>query len=760
MPTPYDHGALLDVRDEQWRLARAQRFDRCTILTLDGRDRSNSGARLRVIDPFDRPRPVTGPKLRKRSRRAMIACAVAAIAAARPALGLWTAAAASIDLLPYQLEPALAVIRGATRLLLADAVGLGKTIQAGLILSELRERGWVDHALIVCPAGVRHVWARELSQRFQIPARVLDQGAIAERVAELPPGVSPWSGHGVAIASIDFVKRPEVLSAIEREPIDLLIADEAHHLSPGTDRGAAVSRLASRSPWCVFVSATPHSGDRAAFDYLTAMGAATDPIAIFRRRRTDAGLDEARRTHLLAVRPSAAEGALLSAIDRYAKAVWAARGKENPAVRLVAMTMARRAASSPAAILRTLTRRRALLSAEAVDAVQPALPWEETDAADDLDTDDTLGVAGLADAREEQGALDGLIALARQCAASTKIARLCRLLDRAGEPAVVFTEYRDTLESLAPALSPSCRVSSIHGGLPTDARRAIVDAFNAGGADVLIATDAAGEGLNLHHRCRLVIDVELPWNPLRLEQRVGRVDRIGQQRTVHAIRLFHPGTIESEVLEHLRLRRQRAEDALDRPLNDSAVARAIFEGAAVDATPALVRCHSIDAREEARRCEAQRRFLPVDAVRSWSAPRRGAPPLTALYRRARFNEDGGCIGEQLHALRVAIGRRPTSRKEWRCLIDRIESLDGGWSDDPPAAREVLAGRIESIRQQLRRANPVRYQRSLFDRRPDAGAIERQAVVERLDQALARIVVRVNGDRTRTELVALWPERRR
>ena len=160
---------------------------------------------------------------------------------------------------------------------------------------------------------------------------MLDQAAIADRVATLPPGVSPWSGHAVAIASIDFVKREEVLAAIDNEPLDLVIADEAHHLSPGTDRGAAISRIASRTPWCVLVSATPHSGDRAAFDYLTSLGEAGDSIAIFRRQRSDVGLGvtaaRARRE------ADAEEAALLSAIERYARAIWTrADAKTTPSV--------------------------------------------------------------------------------------------------------------------------------------------------------------------------------------------------------------------------------------------------------------------------------------------------------------------------------------------------------------------------------------------------------------------------------------------
>ena len=276
-----------------------------------------------MIEPFDRPRPSRTASCGAGPGTRCLRSALAAIVGARGRSRLWTAAAASIDLWPYQLEPALAVIGGATRLLLADAVGLGKTIQAGLILAELRERGWVERALIVCPAGLRDTWARELRERFGIAATVLDQASIAERIASLPPGVSPWSGHAVAIASIDFVKRAEVLAAIDDEPIDLVIADEAHHLSPGTDRGAAVSRLASRAPWCVLVSATPHSGDRAAFDYLTSLGETGDPIAIFRRRRRDVGLAMSRRSHVLGVTPTDAEAALLAAIERYARAIWA-----------------------------------------------------------------------------------------------------------------------------------------------------------------------------------------------------------------------------------------------------------------------------------------------------------------------------------------------------------------------------------------------------------------------------------------------------
>src|SRR5262249_5327327 len=142
----------------------------------------------------------------------------------------------------------------------------------------------------------------------------------------------------------------------------------------------------------------------------------------------------------------------------------------------------------------------------------------------------------LADASHERELLRELAAAARLAARhETKIAAIVRLLDRVQEPVVVFTEYRDTLRHLQRAIGRPAAV--LHGGLAREERAAALDEFVSGRCSILLATDAAGEGLNLHQTCRLVVNLELPWNPMRLEQRIGRVDRIGQRRTVHAIHL-------------------------------------------------------------------------------------------------------------------------------------------------------------------------------------------------------------------------------
>jgi len=760
VPSRYEAGARLEVRGETWTLTRAQHFDHCALLTLEGRDRANAGDRLRVVEPFDRPRPVSSRKLSRRPRRAVLVSALAAITGARGRSRVWTAAAASIEIWPYQLEPALAVIGGATRLLLADEVGLGKTIQAGLILSELIERGWIEHALIVCPAGLRDTWARELRDRFGIAATVLDQPSIADRIASLPPGISPWSGHAVAIASIDFVKRDEVLAAIDAEPLDLVIADEAHHLAPGTDRGAAVSRIASRAPWCVMVSATPHSGDRAAFDYLTSLGSTGEPMTIFRRRRSEVGVATSRRLHVLGVKPTAAEASLLAGIDAYSRAIWSSRGREDRAVRLIAITMARRAASSKAAIERTLTRRLALLSDTTPEPLQASLPWEDVDRSDDLEPDPMLSARGLESVDEERTTLEELIALAGRCAAGSKIGRLRRLLNVSREPAVVFTEFRDTLDAVVAALSTSPRrVGFIHGGLSADHRREAVDAFNGGPIAVLVATDAAGEGLNLHHRCRLVIDFELPWNPLRLEQRIGRVDRLGQQRTVHGIRLFHPDTIEGEVLEHLRSRHLRA---------DRDIAAAVFDGATLHPDEPDIRSVAVGtAKDEACRLAIARRLREhaEPCWRAWTARRgRRRSSLIALHRVTAVNEAGYLVGEELQASRVQLHAAPEHGRRWRQMIAGLDLIRASAPLDASAECSALVRRIGTIRARLKRERSTRYQRSLFDGRADADAAARRAVADRLDAALDRALRSVTSPvsvvASHSELIAAWPERRR
>jgi hypothetical protein len=245
------------------------------------------------------------------------------------------------------------------------------------------------------------------------------------------------------------------------------------------------------------------------------------------------------------VRIAAAEARLQRLLERYTQDLW--REAPGPEGRLLATVLRKRALSSPAAVLRSLERRARLLQSGDTGAVQLSLFDDEHVAGDEEPS--ALGVPGLADGPREQRRLDALIEAARRAAPMDSKRRfLARLVRRMrGESILVFTEFRDTLADLT---SDHPNAMQLHGGLGPAERTAVQERFNRDGG-LLFATDAAAEGLNLHRRCRCVVNFELPWNPARLEQRLGRVDRIGQQRVVHASTLVARDTAEDLVIANL-----------------------------------------------------------------------------------------------------------------------------------------------------------------------------------------------------------------
>ena len=241
-------------------------------------------------------------------------------------------------------------------------------------------------------------------------------------------------------------------------------------------------------------------------------------------------------------------------LRQYATAVWRERGARSAAACLAMTVLLKRAASSAWALRCSLEHRLALLGGGDVQPAQPVLPFGDPGGADSADADVSPALAepGLDERGRELEWLGRLAEMASAAASGeTKLTRLLTLLRRAGEPAIVFTEYRDTLDAAVRALAGLAPLAVLHGGLSRAERRDVERAFGVGAVRVLIATDAASEGLNLHARCRLVVNLELPWNPVRLEQRIGRVDRIGQRRRVHAVHLVGRDTAESYVLGRL-----------------------------------------------------------------------------------------------------------------------------------------------------------------------------------------------------------------
>src|SRR5436190_246298 len=151
------------------------------------------------------------------------------------------------------------------RFLIADAVGLGKTVQAGLMIAEVLLRQGDARAIVICPAGLREQWRDELQNRFRLSADILDAAGVARATATLPVGFNPWAAASLVITSIDYVKRPEVMRCLETLIWDLVIFDEAHALAGRSDRAMAATVLGGRARVLVMLTATPHSGDAEAF---------------------------------------------------------------------------------------------------------------------------------------------------------------------------------------------------------------------------------------------------------------------------------------------------------------------------------------------------------------------------------------------------------------------------------------------------------------------------------------------------------------
>ena len=555
--------AIVRLRRARWRLVSVQPYDDCSLVTLRGLSPPHAGVDRRVLLPFDRLEPVarTERPLNVGARRWRRFCS-AALAADMPPAALRAAAGARIDLYPHQLAPALAVVRGlGCRVLLADAVGLGKTIQAGLIVSELRARGAADRVLVLTPAGLRDQWRAELRDRFGMTAVVADARTIRMAAVRLPPAMNPWSTFDTVVASIDWVKRPEVLAAVAARPWDVVIIDEAHGAASDSDRRAAADTLCAHAAYVLLLTATPHNGDAAVFASLCRLGHAhEDRLVVFRRTRHDAGVGTRRHVRTLRVRTTAAERRMHLALRCYGDTVIA----ERPHAWLALSVLHKRALSSAAALAESIDRRVAALDRDTPLLEGTQLPlqfFEPGESTSDDEVPEWATELALSDAARERHLLAAVSTAARAAASrESKVRALVRLLRRVRESAIVFTEYRDTLRRLQRALPRSAIV--LHGGMTREERRVAIDAFTRSPGAVMLATDAAGEGLNLHASCRLVINLELPWNPMRLEQRIGRVDRIGQSRDVHAMHLVARGTGEIALFARLRARVAAAQSAI------------------------------------------------------------------------------------------------------------------------------------------------------------------------------------------------------
>ena len=749
LPPGVSTGARVTARGVRWTVEATLAHEDCRELHLLGGD---PPARRVLLWPFDRPvAEARGLHFKSVGLGAWARTTGSVIAASVDPLTP-RARASAATILPYQLAPAVAMAGGAPRVLLADEVGLGKTIQAGWIIADLVAREPSSRILVAVPAGLRRQWRAELSTWFEIATIAADARWLRGMVADLPAGVSPWAAPGVYLGSVDFLKRTDVARSLEGQVWDLLIADEAHTATSPTERYAALAAIAARARRVVTITATPYSGDTASFASLASLGA-TDgeaPPLMFRRSREDAGDPRRRRHRFAAVRITRAEGRLQRLLERYSREVWREAPANVEGARLAVTILRKRALSSPAAAARSLRRRLELLlsQAEVSPPRQLTLFDEEPEAGDDL-PDAALAAPGLADATLEQRWLTTLVRAADAAeGVDSKQRCLRRLLDRVRhEPVIVFTEYRDTLLQLAAGLPPSLQ---LHGGLTATERASVQARFNDAGG-LLLATDAAAEGLNLQRRCRLVVNYELPWNPARLEQRIGRVDRIGQQRAVHAITLVARDTAEDLVIANLARRLARIvatlgeKDRLGAFLNDARIARMVIAGAPeppetnVEANepPALVATTPAvgeDARAAADRLTAGLRsrgfrlddeIVLVSTLRAVPGLR---PGFLVTIRCAVRTEDGGVVATRVVLVHAArdVARPPTPAAARAMAVKALGALPDlqeiagvrAWfaAMETIHVRSIDSRRARETAMHERRTANAPIQPGLFDRR--------------------------------------------
>ncbi|MGD9583031.1 MAG: DEAD/DEAH box helicase [Lysobacterales bacterium] len=536
----------------------------------------------------------------------------------------------SVVPLPHQLYALnRAVSRDRIRYLLADEVGLGKTIEAGLVLRELKLRGRVKRILVVAPKGLVRQWQAEMRLHFGEKFQFIEPSELAafrhkfvgnefgqpqgwSRRDDLQGWRSQWrSGgageeenlwrmHDQVICSLDSVKplegrrgwSLEQLNTYNRERFedlisaswDLVIIDEAHRMGGSTEQVARYklgAALAEASPYLLLLSATPHQGktdqfmrlmqllDREAFpDESSVSRDRVRPFVIRTEKRLSINAEgqplfKLRVTRLQAVAWQARHGSqqrLYEAVTDYVRHGYnQAMAAKQRHIGFLMILMQRLVTSSTAAIRTTLEKRQALL-----DAPQPQANLFENTSQDewaDLDGQSQVDLAMQSSGWElEKSEVEMLLELARETEAAGTDAKAEALLEliyklqqEEGDPALkvlIFTEFVPTQSMLAHYLeSRGFSVATLNGGMDLDARSRAQQVFSKD-VRVLISTDAGGEGLNLQF-CHVIVNFDMPWNPMRIEQRIGRVDRIGQHHVVRAINFVLEDTVEHRVRQVL-----------------------------------------------------------------------------------------------------------------------------------------------------------------------------------------------------------------
>lgn len=627
-------GTLIHARGREWVVLPESSSDLLLARPLGGLDEEIAGI-LPAIEPVASAAfslPSLGDIGDFRSGRLL---REAARLSTRAAAGPFRSfARIAVEPRPYQLVPLMMALKlDPVRLLIADDVGIGKTVEATLIARELLDRGEIHRLAVLCPPHLAEQWRQELADKFHIEAELVLSSTIQRLERDLPIGQSVFDRHRFVVVSTDFIKSERRAADFALKCPEFVIVDEAHGctLAGGVGRGRqqrfALIRDIARDParHLVLVTATPHSGNEGAFRSLLglldeAFFQLPDDLArkeredirqklarhLVQRRRADIRrfleVDTAFPTRLdkeATYTFSRAYRQLFDDLVDFAREfVAGADGERHRRVRYwSALALLRCVSSSPAAAAATLRNRAAVDTVEAVDDVemlgqQTVLDLNAED--EDVTLDFSPGAASERDAEATRRALLRFAQRA-EALAGTEDAKLqgalplLKALLSAGFRPIVFCRFVETAEYVARYMRealPKARIEAVTGLLPPTEREARITALmEEGGAYLLVCTDCLSEGVNLQQAFNAVLHYDLCWNPTRHEQREGRVDRFGQsQPEVRVITYYgQDNPIDGVILDVLIRKHKSIKSDLGVtvavPGSSEQVARTLFEGA-------------------------------------------------------------------------------------------------------------------------------------------------------------------------------------
>ena len=513
--------------------------------------------------------------------------------------GFLSSLASGIIPLPHQLHVLnRAMETNNIRYILADEVGLGKTIEAGMIIRELKSRGLVSRILVVCPTGLVTQWASEMQEKFHEKFQVILPSDY-DTIRRLTDNDDVYGQFDQVISPMDSIKPIEKHAGWSEEKVekyneeriysiinsgwDLIIIDEAHRVAGSSGEVARYklgNLLAQASPYLMLLSATPHNGKTEPFLRLirlldadafpNAKSIVREQVAPFlirteKREAIDNNgnlLFKNRITHLVTIswdERNNLQRELYEMVSSYVAKTYnkALRNrKKNMCLIFLLIIMQRMVTSSTAAIRQSLERRLNVLLEQRTCVGN--LREEDLDELNIEDgVEDALEAISL-DMELEIEELKQIISLAKQAQFQNQDAKVEPLLNEIDailsedrtQKVIIFTEFVATQTYLQELLvNRGYTVTILNGGMSIDERNAAMQEFKTS-TSIFISTDAGGEGLNLQF-ANIIINYDLPWNPMKIEQRCGRVDRIGQQRDVHIYNFIVGETVENRVREVL-----------------------------------------------------------------------------------------------------------------------------------------------------------------------------------------------------------------